>query len=408
VTRDGGAAALAVILVLAGCPGGGAKPPGVDPGDGDGGGSGGTDVAPTSGPDARVVGEDERLAMIAHAMNELAPVASQCWAAGAVDDYRLAGEVTLAIAPHGDGARVSVARDTTGDAVLSGCLQQVASAYGWRPELAGEVIELPFAFTAPNGQNVIDRRLVPMNAQAGVGVGVIVDAKNSGNAAASVYDVTIPAKGAVALAQAERHEVWYVTSGEGWVTGPVAERQRSTVVAGSVVDVPAGAYRGVTAGTSGLSAAVFVVPGQVEGVARGGALPGKTVFASDTVPKSAVGPKVIAVGTEYKADKRAVYMFLDSAAKGASPDVALEVLALDAGAAVPEHVHAKETEILYVLAGAGTMVVDGVTLPVDASSVVQIPANVTHAASVTAAFRAIQLYTPGGPEQRFKKPPDPR
>jgi quercetin dioxygenase-like cupin family protein len=81
-----------------------------------------------------------------------------------------------------------------------------------------------------------------------------------------------------------------------------------------------------------------------------------------------------------------------------------EILQLPAGASVPEHVHAAETELLYVLAGAGTITVAGVKLPVTPTSVVQIPANTKHSFAASADFRALQVYTPAGPEQRFKKP----
>jgi quercetin dioxygenase-like cupin family protein len=37
------------------------------------------------------------------------------------------------------------------------------------------------------------------------------------------------------------------------------------------------------------------------------------------------------------------------------------------------------------------------------TSVIQIPPNTKHAFAATAAVRALQVYTPAGPEQRFKK-----
>jgi quercetin dioxygenase-like cupin family protein len=80
-------------------------------------------------------------------------------------------------------------------------------------------------------------------------------------------------------------------------------------------------------------------------------------------------------------------------------------VSLPAGTKVPEHVHAGETELWYMLAGAGTLTVNGVDLPVAATSVVQIPKNTRHAFAVTADCRALQIYTPAGPEQRFKARP---
>ena len=42
-------------------------------------------------------------------------------------------------------------------------------------------------------QNVIDRRLVPHHAQAGVDVAVLLDRVNTGNAAASLLEVRLAA-----------------------------------------------------------------------------------------------------------------------------------------------------------------------------------------------------------------------
>jgi len=67
--------------------------------------------------------------------------------------------------------------------------------------------------------------------------------------------------------------------------------------------------------------------------------------------------------------------------------------------------HANETELWYMLAGAGTLTVNGVDLPVAPTSVVQIPRNARHAFAVTADCRALQIFTPAGPEQRFKARP---
>jgi mannose-6-phosphate isomerase-like protein (cupin superfamily) len=384
-----------LLLLCAGCPGPSTPPTGPDPGPRQ---AATADAAPGE-VDARLVSDEEKLAMIERGMNQLAPIASQCWAAGAVDDYLLEGTVVLQIAPHRDGARVAVVHDTTDDKVLTGCLQTIASAYAWPAELAGEVVELPFAFDAPDGQFVIDRRLVPINGQAGVGVAVLLDEKNANNPAASMLELTFKAKATSALAKTERHEVWVITAGSGTIGG-ADKALPGTVARGSVIDLPAGAYRTATAGDAGMSAIVFLVPGQIEGVARGGALPGQTVFGAVTDKKPA-GPR-LATRASYRADKRVVEIYLDSAGKGAAKDVAVSELILEAGAAVPEHTHANETEMLYVLSGSGSMVIDGVTLPLTPTTVVQIPKGKAHKAEVSEATRVIQLYTPGGPEQRFK------
>ena len=75
---------------------------------------------------------------------------------------------------------------------------------------------------------------------------------------------------------------------------------------------------------------------------------------------------------------------------------------LEAGAVVLSHVHDAATEVLYVTGGGGTMTVGGVTVPVTEDSVIQIPPGVEHAFTAAEATTAFQLYTPAGPEQRFK------
>jgi len=83
---------------------------------------------------------------------------------------------------------------------------------------------------------------------------------------------------------------------------------------------------------------------------------------------------------------------------------AASVLTVPAGGELAEHAHA-EAELLYVLAGEGTLTVNGVALPVTATSVVQIPKNTRHAFVATSAVRAVQIFTPAGPEPRAKVHP---
>ncbi|HLL21007.1 MAG TPA: cupin domain-containing protein, partial [Kofleriaceae bacterium] len=83
--------------------------------------------------------------------------------------------------------------------------------------------------------------------------------------------------------------------------------------------------------------------------------------------------------------------------------ISASLLEVAAGASVPEHVHTQETEALYMLAGAGTMTVAGTKLAVTASTVIQIPPNTKHSFTASGDVRAVQFYTPAGPEQRFKQ-----
>ncbi len=330
--------------------------------------------------------QEERLAAIQKAMNDLSGAAQQCWAKVATERFDIEGELEASI-DIGTPTQVAIAKDTTHSAKLAACMHDVLVAYPWAPPLRGQAIRLPFKWRAPDGQSVIDRRLIAWTTQGAVGVSVLLDENNTGNDMVSLFEVAIA--GATGLRVAERPELWYFAD-----KGTVRDAAGShAVAAGDMMFVPAGAARDV-GGT--LHAVVAMVPGGREGVARAGALPTREVETAKGLPPVRVlpasgahahGPVTIFAEDATIHDKR----------------IAGSVLALAAGATVPEHVHASETEVLYVLAGSGTITVAGVAIAVSPTSVIQIPKNTKHAFTAATDFRAVQFYTPGGPEQRFKK-----
>lgn len=400
-------------LVLALCAACGEKPKPAEPAPGTA-----TDAADTgqgSGlepdrPAIEEVPQEERIAAIEHAMNALAPVANQCWAAAAADDFRLAGDVRalITIGPRaGAGAKVDLTANSTDDDVLGRCLREVLAAYPWAPPLAGQAIELPFHFDAPAMQNVIDRRFVPRKGQAGVTLAVLLDETNTGNRGLSLIELEAAAGATVAAREVERPEVWWIAGGAATVR--TAGGADVTLVEDDLLVVPVGARIELVATKDGaLRALVAIVPGGREGSARAGALPGK---ATTMAVRARPPQPVVRRGADVPQYDRPG----GSSAIGIEPPLAggklsLSFLTLDAGSVVPAHVHAAETEALYVFAGGGTMTVAGVAVPVGDQSVVQVPPNVEHGFTAAAGVQtfAVQLYTPAGPEQRFKKPPAKR
>ncbi len=348
------------------------------------------------------IAEDKRLAVIERAMTSLAPVASQCWAAAAADDYHLAGTVDMLIAFDDQGrASAKATRDTANDPVLTGCLARVLVAFAWpRDPMAGQAVQLPFAFTAPHGQNTIDRRLVAKAGQ-GAQLQVLLDQTNSGAGAASMIEVAIDPGKELELATATRDELW-VFLDPARVTG--ATGALTKVDALDLAYVAKGRARRVVApDAAGARVVILAVPGGGEDAARGGSLPATALPAW---PKGAKGPeiKLRAKATRYPRTGGATTILLERAA-GKPVAASAGYLEIAGGAAVPEHQHALEAELLYVLSGSGTMIVDGVTLPVGPTTVVQIPAGVPHAFTAAEAVTALQFYTPPGPEQRFTKAP---
>ena len=77
------------------------------------------------------------------------------------------------------------------------------------------------------------------------------------------------------------------------------------------------------------------------------------------------------------------------------------------GLVVPPHKHPKSMEIIYVLEGSGVMTVAGKHEQVRPGMAIQVPAGVEHSFKIPKTakglFKAFQVYTPSGPEQRFKK-----
>ena len=82
------------------------------------------------------------------------------------------------------------------------------------------------------------------------------------------------------------------------------------------------------------------------------------------------------------------------------------VLELQAGAGVPEHIHADSVEMLYVEEGGAEMTIEGQAMAVKQGDAVYIPAGIKHSARIpegAPSFRAVQVYVGPGPEARFRQ-----
>ena len=90
---------------------------------------------------------------------------------------------------------------------------------------------------------------------------------------------------------------------------------------------------------------------------------------------------------------------------------AMQYLVAKPGLVIPLHVHAKSVELLYILAGSGQMQLADARgrlqqITVRAGMAIWIPQGRRHGLSLKGATQpltAIQVYLPGGPEQRFRK-----
>lgn len=347
--------------------------------------------------DAPGPSQEEKLAAIQKAMNELDEGAQLCWATAATDRFDIAGEITATIEIAQSSAKAQIVIDTARNQKLAACLVELLGAYRWAPPLHGDTIQLPFKFTAPDGQSVIDRKLVEWHGQANVSVAVLLDETNTGNGAASMFEVAIAPRATTGMRVVDRAELWYFLGDVEVksVTGAGAARKtvNRRMAAGTMMFVPKGTAREVIATRPDMRAVVAVTPGMREGSARAGALP------TASAESGSGSPIFVDQGTKHGP----ATIFVEPAAVRGAP-LAASVLELPADAKVPEHVHAHETELLYVLEGSGTMTIAGQQVAVTPTSVIQIPPNTKHAFVAATAVRAVQLYTPPGPEQRFRAP----
>jgi quercetin dioxygenase-like cupin family protein len=331
-------------------------------------------------------------------MTDFDGFARMCWARAATERFDVEGtlELTIEVADQNHAHAEATERGVT--PALTKCMTSFVEHYSWDARLIGQTFRLPFKFTAPDGQSVIDRDIVDWHGQGDISIAVLLDENNTGNANASMFEVAFARGGSTGLRWADRAELWYFL--EPAEVSSVAGGTHA-VAAGDMMYAPKGSAREIKAPTAAAHAVVILVPGGREGTARAGALPNREAAHWTAAPMS---PTILPASSAKTFGPATIY--LDASIDKDAP-LAAELMQLGADAKVPEHVHAHETEMLYVLAGAGTMTVAGTDVPVTATSVVQIPPNTLHAFHATAALRAVQIYTPGGPEQRFKKPPKP-
>lgn len=90
-----------------------------------------------------------------------------------------------------------------------------------------------------------------------------------------------------------------------------------------------------------------------------------------------------------------------------SPHASVQLLDADPSAGVPEHTHETSFELLYILDGAGRMRVGSTEIRIEPGVIAYVPPATLHdyRADGTRPLRALQVYAPPGPEQRFRAPP---
>jgi quercetin dioxygenase-like cupin family protein len=232
---------------------------------------------------------------------------------------------------------------------------------------------------------------------------LLIDGVSAGATRAALSVLEVAPKARVAL---HRHpasaEVLYVLDGRGRLIAPGAETVK--LDPGVAVFIAAGAPHSidVTSPQKGLRLLQVYAPPGPEAVLRDRTKPSGTELVKDPAAKAAAG-SITAVDTTRlepltPGPKRKVTLALDQQAQAY-----LGILEAEAGAVVPEHAHDGSAELLYVLAGKGTVTIGGRALELGPDCALHIPEQAPHEATFESAFKAVQIYAPSGPEKRWKK-----
>ena len=245
---------------------------------------------------------------------------------------------------------------------------------------------------------------------------VLVDGESLGATQASLTLLTLRNETQIPLHRQTSAKIIYVLDGYARVTGlGKAMGKGIDVGPGDAVYVPAGVASGLLSKCCKLAPSKFLVLYAPGGPERPYKDPASAKTGGWTTPvppderakpaADAPQPKV-AKGAEVKdvaiGDGKGKVKVLFDAESAGDAAAYVGLLSASAGLAVPEHVHGKETEILWIVSGKGSMTVAGETLPVEAGMAVHIPAGTKHSFKTDAGLTAVQFYTPSGPEQRFK------
>jgi quercetin dioxygenase-like cupin family protein len=278
-------------------------------------------------------------------------------------------------------SKAEVLKDQTGLPALAPCLQ--AKMQKWDltslKAASGDQVVFPLVFKPEPLAKGQKRVLVPMSAQESQGPQrFLIDDESIGEAPlASVQMLSLPGN-ATSPAKSRSDEaeemVLYVLDG-GFKLGADAVTAGDAVWLGAHTDRPA-----ITPdGKKPLKL--------LEIRAHGDGTGQKLFHGADAKSYKLAGGK----GT--------AKLLLD----GSGAKLAVDLIEADAGAMIPTHKHQTQDEELFFIEGRTTTTVGKTAYETAPGDALRIAANAPHAMKVTEPVKAIQIYAPGGPEQRFKK-----
>ncbi len=335
--------------------------------------------------------EPMRVAAMQAAINDTKVARHRCVEKAAAIDFQIVGTATFTFTftQPIDRPFVSVGKLSTVSALLTNCFLSVFRAYSWLPGFSeGMAVEIPFSFSAPKAQYTVHHSDVPVEERMHFAVQPVLTPKNTGS---SFYLYRVRAKTGErgGLGVGDSWRAMFVESGSCDYFDD--NNKKMTPVGRGTAQVVVG-----SGGANGWSARCTK---------------GSVVWL--LWPEAAVMQKVAPVSLlsrdkPYRLDQAEVSLLIESkdyvgGVLQSVPPVVVSRLSGTARFSVRSHVHRKETEVLVILAGSGTLRIQDTKYPVKAGHAIVIPKGEEHSFQAGAlGVEALQFYTPGGPEQRLK------
>lgn len=276
--------------------------------------------------------------------------------------------------------KADVLKDQTGLPALGPCLQ--AKMQKWDlsslKATAGDQVVFPLVFRPEPLQKGEKRALVPMSAQETHGSQrFLIDDQSIGEAPLASMEMLTLAPNQTAAAKPRKDEaeelVLYVLDGS-FKMGTSVVGPGDAVWLGAHTDKPAIAPEN--------KKALRLLEIRAHGDGTGE----KLVHAADVKSYDLPG------------GKGHVKLLLD----GTGAKLAVDEIDADEGATIATHKHATQDEELFFVSGRSDTTVGKQTFQTAPGDAMRIAANASHSMKVLEPVRAIQVYAPGGPEQRFK------
>jgi quercetin dioxygenase-like cupin family protein len=373
--------------------------------------------------------EEQRVALaIERALRKHGPDVHRCFEKSLADRLDVAGKVDLEVdvGPAGQVTKATlVGQGADVPPALATCVQSSAMLWSIEGVEAGASVVLPFAFEGQMSQFVVKAADVPdrgppapksgpQKGEAPFTVKVLADPVNVRAPQAALTLLTIGSASRVAMHRHPRSaKVLYLMKGHARILGPAGVAPLK-LEEGTALFLPPG-YPHVIENMGRQGTAVFLqifTPPGPERVYRDPKDPaGRGDFEVIRDPAQAKapagpGPTLIEVdkspALKLPGGKGTARILLDEKATG-STALAVSLLEFAAGAEVARHAHAGASELLYVVSGGGDLTVGSDKMPFGPETALYIPADQPHMAKIGAEPTvAVQIYAPGGPEQRFR------